>query len=107
VESLVTTTKIDEYEVMYSANKFFPRIWLKSAGKYIGQLVFQPNGAALPVDNMSGSQCNLYYHLDDFQNCIDLLRNERPMYLLWAGSGPGFENGIKTLAETIGENDKT
>lgn len=98
---LVTTTKVDEYEVMYSGNKFFPRIWLKSMGKYIGQLVFQANGATLPMDSMSGTQCNIYYHLDDFQNCIDLLRNEKPMYLLWVG--PGSENGIKTTAEPVGE----
>ncbi|HET7208309.1 MAG TPA: hypothetical protein VFI95_17165 [Terriglobales bacterium] len=41
-------TQIDEYEVMYSANKFAPRIWLKNTGKYIGQLIFQPNGRRFP-----------------------------------------------------------
>jgi hypothetical protein len=102
---LVTTTKIDEYEVMYSSNKFPPRIWLKAAGKYIGQLVFKANDATLPADASAGGQCNIYYHLYDFQNCIDILRNEKPMYLLWAGAGS--ENGIKTIAETVGENDKT
>jgi hypothetical protein len=25
------------------------------------------------------------------------------MYLLWVGSGPGNENGIKTTAEPVGE----
>jgi len=103
---MVTTKKIDEYEVMYSANKFVPRIWLKSRGKYIGQLIFNPNGSALPPDKMSGNQVNLYYHLEDFQNVIDLLRNEQPLYLLYAGSGPGFENGIKTTAEPVGEGEK-
>lgn len=97
------TTKIDEYEVMYSANKFMPRIWLKSAGKYIGQLIFHPNGTTLPADSMTGTQVNLHYHLDDFQNCIDMLRNEKPMYLLWMGAGA--ENGIKTTAEAVGENE--
>lgn len=29
-------TQRDEYEVMYSANKVPPRIWLKHAGSYIG-----------------------------------------------------------------------
>ncbi len=100
----LVTVKIDEYEVMYSSNKFPPRIWLKSAGKYIGQLVFKPNGVTLSSDALAGSQYNLYYHLEDFQNCIDLLRNEKPMYLLWLG--PTGENGIKTIAETVGENDK-
>jgi hypothetical protein len=68
--------KIDEYEVVYSANQFVPRIWLKNGGKYIGQLIFKPNGSALPPDTMAGSQVNLYYHLDDFENAVDLLRNE-------------------------------
>jgi hypothetical protein len=98
-------TKIDAYEVMYSANTFVPRIWLKGGGRYIGQLIFKTNGQALPADSMSGGQVNLYYHLDDYQNAIDLLRNEGPMYLLYSGSGGGFENGIKTTEEVIGEGE--
>ena len=98
-------TKIDEYEVMYSANQFPPRIWLKNGGKFIGQLIFRPNGAALPPDSLSGGQANLNYHLDDFQNTLDLLRNEKPMYLLFVGSGGGNENGIKTTQETVGEGE--
>ena len=46
---------------------------------------------------------DLHYHLDDFQNCIDMLRNEKPMYLIWMGVGG--ENGIKTTAEPVGENE--
>jgi hypothetical protein len=98
-------TKIDTYEVMYSANSFVPRIGLKGGGKYIGQLIFKPNGMALPADNIYGGQVNLYYHLDDYQNAIDLLRNEKPMYLLYNGSGGGFENGIKTTEELVGEGE--
>jgi len=52
---------------------------------------------------MSGGQVNLYYHLDDCQNAIDLLRNESPMYLLYSGSGG--ENGIKTTQEVVGEGE--
>lgn len=97
--------QIDEYEVMYSANKFAPRIWLKGTGKYIGQMIFQPNGTILPVDAMVNNQVNLYYHLEDFDHAIDLLRNEKPMFLLFSGSGAGFENGIKTTAEPVGEGE--
>jgi hypothetical protein len=89
---------------MYSANKFPPRIWLKSTGKYIGQLIFKPNGTDLPYDALVDGQANLYYHLEDFQNLIDLLRNEKPLYLLWVG--PTNENGIKTTRETVGEEEK-
>jgi hypothetical protein len=99
-------TKIEEYEVMYSANKFVPRIWLKNSGKFIGQLVFKPNGSALPQDNMADGYVNLYYYLSDFPNVIDLLRHEKPLYLLWNGSGASFENGIKTTSESVGEGEK-
>jgi hypothetical protein len=98
-------TKIDTYEVMYSANTFVPRIWLKGGGKFIGQLIFKPNGSVLPADTMSGGHVNLYYHLNDYQNTIDLLRNEGPLYLLYSGSGGGFENGIKTTEEVAGEGE--
>ena len=94
-------TMIDDYEVMYSANTFPPRVWLKAGGKYIGQLIFHPDQSALPPDTQNG-QTNLHYHLEDLQNILDLLRNEKPMYLLFSGSGPGFENGIKTTPEPVG-----
>jgi hypothetical protein len=99
-----TKTKIDEYRVMYSANMFPPRIGLMSAGNWIGQLIFYPNGKTLPGDSMVGTQVNLYYHLDDFQNIIDLLRNEKPVYLSWMGAGG--ENGIDTALEAVGEEEK-
>ena len=44
-------------------------------------------------------------HLDDFQNALDLLRNETPTYLLYSGSGAGYENGIKTTQEAVGEGE--
>lgn len=99
-------TNIEMYEVMYSSNSFVPRIWLKNAGKYIGQLIFKPDGTALPPDGMAGGQVNLYYHLADFKHAIDLLRNEGPTYLMYNGSGGGFENGIKTTTEAVGEGEK-
>ena len=98
-------TKIDAYEVIYSANTFVPRISLKNGRNYIGQLIFNPNGSALPPDGISGGQVQLYYHLDDYRNAIDLLRNETPVYLLYSGSGGGFENGIMTTEEVVSEGE--
>ena len=98
-------TQIDQYEVLYSANTFAPRIWLKSGGKFIGQLVFHADGAPLPPDSTVSGQVNLNYHLANFENVIDLLRNEKPMFLLFSGSGPGFENAVKTSPEPLGEGE--
>lgn len=96
----MTPTKIDAYEVLYSSNTFVPRISLLNSGNYVGQLIFEPNGSALPEDTMSGNQVNLYYHLDDYQNAIDLLRNEGSITLYYNGSGA--ENGIQTTTEAVG-----
>jgi len=98
-------TKIDSYLVQYSANAFARRIGVKSGATYIGQLVFMPNGSALPADKLLGTQPQLYYHLEDFANCVDLLRNESPVYLLWNGPGAGNENGLRTSDEPMGEGE--
>jgi hypothetical protein len=33
------------------------------------------------------------------------LRNENPLWLLYSGTGAGFENGIKIEAETTGGSE--
>ena len=101
----MSLTRIDAYEVFYSANSFSPRIALKGAGNYIGMLVFLPSGATLPADTVTKGQVVLYYHVDHYHNAIDLLRNEKPVYLYYNGSGGGFENGIKTMVEKVGEGE--
>ena len=95
-------TQITDYQVQYSANKFSPRIWLKNGANLIGQLIFMPDGSALPADNQSGGQVNLYYHLEDFENAFSVLSEEKVVYLLYSGSGGGFENGIQTSPEPLG-----
>ncbi|WP_101926658.1 MULTISPECIES: hypothetical protein [Luteimonas] len=89
-------TRITGYQVMYSANRFPPRIWLQGDTGGIGQLVFHPNGAVLPEDALQGTTPSLHYHLDDFPHALDLLRRERPVWLLYSGSGGSYENGLKT-----------
>ena len=95
-------TQIDKFEVMYSANTFPPRIWLLNANNFIGQLIFMPDGSALPQDNMTNGQVNLYYHLENFQNVIDLFRNESSLSLLYSGN----ENGILTTQDVVGVGER-
>lgn len=101
----MSATNIDEYVVYYSANSFWPRIGLKSAGKFVGTLHFKANGTTLPADTLVNGQPNLYYHLADFANVLDLLRNEKPITLMYLGSGGGFENSIQTSSEPVGEGE--
>ena len=95
-------TQITEYQVQYSSNTFVPRIWLKNGTNFIGQLIFMPDGKVLPADNQTAGQVNLYYHLEDFVNAFAILSEEKVVYLLYAGTGPGNENGIQTSPEVLG-----
>jgi hypothetical protein len=78
-----------------------------SRGKFIGQLIFEPDGTPLLADNVvnQGTFVNPYYRLENFQNCIDLLRNEGPVYLFFPGVDAGFEHGIQTTPEAVGEGE--
>lgn len=95
-----STTKIDEYLVFYSANSFAPRLGLSAGGKLIGQLNFEPNAAKLPPDGIKDGVPQLNYRQQDFANVIDILRNEKPVYLYYNGAGSGFENGLRTMEKT-------
>jgi hypothetical protein len=101
------TTGVASYLVIYSANTFRPRIGLlNAANQFIGQAVFFPNGAVLPADfQRANGQVDLHYHLDDFHNVLDIVRNEKPVFLNFNGSGPGFENNIRTGNEPTGEGE--
>ncbi len=99
----MATTRIDQYEVMYSSNTFVPPIWLLNAGKFIGQLIFYPDGKKLPPDTKrTNGTIDLFYHLEDFENIVEMLETEKNVHLLFVGSGPGNENGILTAAEPVG-----
>ena len=88
---------ITQYEITYSSNSFSPRIGLQNApNHFVGQLVFHPNGAPLPQDAVVNGIANLHYHLDDFANVLEVLRGPKPVFLVFNGVGPGFENAIQT-----------
>jgi hypothetical protein len=95
---------VDAYEVLYSANSFPPRIALKNAGNYIGQMIFcqrrgsarryrreQAGAVALPPGRLPERHRPLRY--------------EKPIYMFYNGSGGGFENGIRTMSEKVGEGE--
>ena len=105
---------IDEYSVQYNSNSP-PQIILKSlsGGDWGGKLIFKPNGEILPAPAANTASpppryITLYYHLDDFQNVIDVLRNEKPVWIfLQYYSFPGTTSaGITTREEPVGEGEQ-
>jgi hypothetical protein len=102
------TDNIDEYSISYTPNSP-PSIGLYSAGKNVGKLVFKPNSEVLPP--VEGTPITLYYHLEDFQNIIDILRNEKPVMLLsgYVMSSPTtikYFGYIFTGNEPVGEGEQ-
>jgi hypothetical protein len=70
-------------------------------------LLFVENGANLPscsesVGHDGVSWCRIWYHLDQFPAVIDILRNEKPVYVNY--SNPTFAQ-IFTGPEPIGEEE--
>ena len=115
--------QIDDYAVRYYSNRSqnSPIISLSmdlhiANAPYpvlrpIGELIFKPNGSILPPDEvvpvLHFFVARMYFYLEDFQNVIDLLRNEKPLYLT-TPSGPGVTGPfcINTSNEPIGEAEK-
>jgi len=93
-------TEITGYDVIYSSNTFPRRIGLLNGNNFVGQLFFMPDGSTLPADGPIGGQVSLYYHLEDFENALALLSQEKVFYLFY--NGPGNENGITTGPEQLG-----
>ena len=82
----MTETLITSYEVIYSTpGGGSPVITLLNSGNFIGQLNFHPSGTALPTDGQGAGlpvgTVDLHYHLEDFANCLTLLRYEKTIYL--------------------------
>ncbi len=97
-------TKIDSYEIVYSSGKFPARILLKASNSIFAQLAFYPNNTVLPPDGYSSGRNSINYHTEDFRNCIDILRNESPVF--FSCNGAGSENSINTGGENVGDGDK-
>lgn len=89
-------TQIEKCRVIHSAKTF---------RRCIGPRGLHADGAVLPQDGSNDTQPQLHYHLDDFQNAIDLLRNVTPVYLLYNRSRGGFGNALVTDTETVGEDE--
>jgi hypothetical protein len=75
-------------------------------GDIIADAHFYPDYLEVPDNDWrSGNIANLVFRLQDFSNVVDVLRNEKPVYLQYFD---GVEiGGIFTGSEPIGEGEIT
>ena len=96
----------DEYKVFYtnSSKHYKAFIYLYHDKKYIGSLGFLNNDKVLPdavFDNVN-SIIRLHYHISNFGNIVEILRQEKPLRLYCHSDGFGW---LTTSFEPIGEEE--
>ena len=87
----ITEYRIDSYTVeIYSSDLKGARtrwgekiIRMYSEGREVGQAVFAREGAELPEPYLSGGKIFYFAPGPQYADVLDLLRNQRPVFLAW------------------------
>jgi hypothetical protein len=102
------TRKIDEYRVLIYGGKSSPSpkhratiLLFNQASDTIGSIKFYDPGTSLPDDFEKHKTIRMFLTSDMFLNVIDILRNEKPVYL----HGLPGEYYLSTEKEPVGEEE--
>jgi hypothetical protein len=75
------------------------------ANTMVGSLWFVKEPGALPTAQNSGSLYLLAYSYVDLPVIVDMLRNERPVYLIVDPTGDPVNWRVSTFEEPVGEGE--
>ncbi len=80
-------------------------ILMYGATGYLGGIFFYEPSDTLPNAQQftPTGPIGLHYHRTDLAMIIDMLRNEKPVYLIWDG---GQNSRLSTSAEPVGEYEQ-
>jgi|MudIll2142460700_1097286.scaffolds.fasta_scaffold2046343_2 hypothetical protein len=100
-----STTSIDRYSINYYSNTSTPTIslWKNGVNRNVASLAFLRKESALPRDYSRDGTAFLFYRLEDYPNIVDLLRNEKPVFLFWDETAYSI---ITSTSESVGEGEK-
>jgi len=71
---------------------------------FLGYVNFLTDGCALPKSVKQSGLYFLYYHFSDMPVIVDMLRNEKPIYLIFQ-DGSNNTCRISTSVELVGEGE--
>jgi hypothetical protein len=101
------STEIDSYQIAVFAQTGTPaKINLYSGRSVFAVAFLRPEGEALPKAHADAQEgyVRLYYHRQALPDLVDLLRNEKPVYLhFW--DGPGDNTHLASGREPVGEGE--
>ena len=76
-------------------------------GVLVGYVNFMGDDVqSLPPARPFSDKYILYYRYTDLQDLVDMLRNEKPIFLIWRPEGTN-NSRISTSAEPVGEGEET
>jgi len=92
------------YASREQANEVVADVMLNSATRFLGYVHFLADGSVLPKSTKRNNLYYLYYHQKELPVIIDMLRNERPVFVIY------IDNGLKqcrltTTQELVGEGE--
>lgn len=88
----------------YEENEVVSAIMLSSDDVFYGYVHFFADGTELPQAEKKYGLFYLYYHQKDFPAIIDMLRNEKPVFLIYIEDD--YKNcRLTTLLEPVGEGE--
>ncbi len=100
------THRFNSYRLYYHSTPRYnwqSRLYFYSDGAYVGSVFFMKEGEIIPENIMVGQHPRLYFPSVKFQEIMNILRHEDPLYLtLVATNGIGT---ISTSNEPIGEEE--
>ena len=101
------STEIDTYQVAIFPQTGTPaKINLYSGSSVFAVLFLRPDGEALQKASLdtSAGYVRAYYHRSALPELVDLLRNEKPVYLhFWEGDGDNTH--LASGQEPVGEGE--
>ncbi|MBW2480726.1 MAG: hypothetical protein JRF38_12110 [Deltaproteobacteria bacterium] len=100
------TSEFDAYRLYYHSAPQYnwqSRLYLYNNGAYVGSIYFMKDGVSIPTNVVVGDQPRLYFPAGKFEEIINVLRHEEPLYIsLVPSNGIGT---ISTSSEPIGEEE--
>ncbi len=88
----------------YEENEVISDIMLSGDNVFYGYAHFLADGSVLPKAVKKFNLYNLYYHQKDLPAIVDMLRNEKPVYIIFTEDD--FKNcRITTSQEVVGEGE--
>lgn len=100
------TNEFNSYRLYYHSTPRYSwqsRLYLYKDGTYIGSVFFMKDGESIPANIEIGGHPRLYFPASKFEEIMNVLRHEKPLYLTLVTS-----NGIGTIStsnEPIGEEE--